>query len=38
MKAIVNDHVVANSDDIVEAGGYQYFPIPRCAWIGWRSG
>ena len=26
MKAIVDGHVVAESDDIVETGGYQYFP------------
>ncbi len=26
MKAILKGHVVAESDDIVEAGGYQYFP------------
>jgi uncharacterized protein (DUF427 family) len=26
MKAILNGHVVAESDDIVESGGYQYFP------------
>ena len=26
MKAVVDGHVVAESDDIVENGGYQYFP------------
>jgi uncharacterized protein (DUF427 family) len=26
MKAILEDHVIADSDDIVEAGGYHYFP------------
>ena len=26
MKAILNGHVVAESDDIVEVAGYQYFP------------
>ena len=26
MKATLNDHVLAESDDIVESGGYQYFP------------
>jgi len=26
MKAILNGHEVAASNDIVEAGGYQYFP------------
>ena len=26
MKAVVNDKVVAESDDIIERGGYQYFP------------
>ena len=26
MKATLNDRVVAESDDIVESGGYQYFP------------
>ena len=27
MKATVNDKVIATSDDIVDAGGYAYFPI-----------
>jgi uncharacterized protein (DUF427 family) len=26
MKAVVNGREIASSDDIVEAGGYQYFP------------
>ncbi len=26
MKATLNDRVVAESDDIVESGGYRYFP------------
>jgi uncharacterized protein (DUF427 family) len=26
MKAVVDGHVVAESDDIVACGGYQYFP------------
>jgi uncharacterized protein (DUF427 family) len=26
MKAVLNGHVIAESDDIVEAHGYQYFP------------
>ena len=26
MKAVLRDHVVAQSDDIVENGGYHYFP------------
>jgi len=26
MKAIVDDHVIADSDDIVTTGGYAYFP------------
>jgi uncharacterized protein (DUF427 family) len=26
MKAVLKDHVIADSDDIVETGGYQYFP------------
>jgi uncharacterized protein (DUF427 family) len=25
-KAIVDGHIIAESDDIVENGGYQYFP------------
>ena len=26
MKAMLDRHVIAESDDIVESGGYQYFP------------
>ena len=26
MQAILKDHVIADSDDIVEKGGYHYFP------------
>jgi uncharacterized protein (DUF427 family) len=26
MKAVVDDQVVAQSDDIIEVGGYRYFP------------
>ena len=26
MKAVLQSHVVAESDDIVESGGYHYFP------------
>jgi uncharacterized protein (DUF427 family) len=26
MQATLNDHVIAQSDDIVESGGYTYFP------------
>jgi len=26
MKATLNEHVIAESDDIVETGGYAYFP------------
>ena len=26
MKAVLKDHVVAESDDIVECAGYRYFP------------
>ena len=35
MKAILNGHVVAESDDIVEAAGYQYFPASavRMDWL-----
>jgi hypothetical protein len=31
MKAVLNGSVVAESDDIVEAHGYQYFPPRRAA-------
>jgi uncharacterized protein (DUF427 family) len=35
MKAIVDGHVVAESDDITEAAGYQYFPraAVRMDWL-----
>jgi uncharacterized protein (DUF427 family) len=35
MKAIVNGHLVAESDDIVESHGYQYFPraAVRMEWL-----
>jgi uncharacterized protein (DUF427 family) len=35
MQAILNGHKVAASDDIVEAGGYQYFPpdAVRMEWL-----
>jgi uncharacterized protein (DUF427 family) len=35
MKAVVEDHVVAESSDIVEQGGYQYFPSAgvRMEWL-----
>jgi uncharacterized protein (DUF427 family) len=35
MKAILQDHVIAESDDIVESGGYQYFPSAavRMEWL-----
>jgi uncharacterized protein (DUF427 family) len=35
MKAIVEDQVVADSDDIVERGGYHYFPpaTVRLEWL-----
>lgn len=35
MKAIVSNHVIAESDDIVEHDGYRYFPRPsvRMAWL-----
>jgi len=35
MKATVKGNVVAQSDDIVEAGGYQYFPASavRMEWL-----
>ena len=35
MKAMLNDHVVADSSDIVETGGYQYFPSSavRMEWL-----
>jgi uncharacterized protein (DUF427 family) len=35
MKAVVKDKVVAESDDIIERGGYQYFPSSavRMDWL-----
>jgi uncharacterized protein (DUF427 family) len=35
MKAILNGHQIAASDDIVEAGGYHYFPASavRTEWL-----
>jgi uncharacterized protein (DUF427 family) len=35
MKATVDDKIVAESDDIVEAGGYHYFPreAVRMDWL-----
>ena len=35
MKAVLKEHVVAESDDIVEAYGYQYFPSAavRLEWL-----
>jgi len=35
MKAMLKDQVVAESDDIVESGGYQYFPASavRADWL-----
>ena len=34
MKAVVDGHVVAESDDIIERGGYQYFP-PAAVRVEW---
>ena len=34
MKAILNGHEIASSDDIVETGGYQYFP-PSAVHLEW---
>ena len=34
MKAILNGHEIAASDNIVEAGGYQYFP-PSAVHMEW---
>jgi hypothetical protein len=31
MKAVVDDRVIAESDDIVENGGYHYFPSSAVA-------
>ncbi len=35
MKAILNGNVLAESDDIVSAGGYDYFPLgaARMEWL-----
>jgi uncharacterized protein (DUF427 family) len=35
MKAVLNDKIIAESDDIVENGGYQYFPSSavRLEWL-----
>jgi uncharacterized protein (DUF427 family) len=35
MQAVVNDKIIAESDDIVENGGYQYFPSSavRMEWL-----
>lgn len=35
MKAIVDGNVIAESDDVVECAGYQYFPraAVRMAWL-----
>ncbi len=35
MKAVVDDHVVAESDDVIECKGYQYFPSSsvRMEWL-----
>ncbi|HEY6335491.1 MAG TPA: DUF427 domain-containing protein [Alphaproteobacteria bacterium] len=35
MKAILKGRVIAESDDIVECGGYQYFPsaVVRMDWL-----
>lgn len=34
MQAVLNGHVVADSNDIVEAAGYQYFP-PASVRLDW---
>jgi uncharacterized protein (DUF427 family) len=35
MKAVLNSHVIADSDDVVEVHGYQYFPSQavRTEWL-----
>jgi uncharacterized protein (DUF427 family) len=35
MKAVLKHHVIADSDDIVETGGYHYFPpsAVRTEWL-----
>ena len=37
MKAILNGQQIAASDDIVETGGYHYFPPVRCEPSGWKN-
>jgi uncharacterized protein (DUF427 family) len=34
MKATLKNHVIAESDDIVETGGYHYFP-PQSVHLAW---
>ncbi len=34
MKAVLNDHEIAASDDIVSVGGYEYFP-PESVRLEW---
>ena len=35
MKATANGHIIADSDDIIESGGYHYFPASatRLEWL-----
>jgi uncharacterized protein (DUF427 family) len=35
MKAVLNGHVIAESDDVIECHGYQYFPsgVVRREWL-----
>lgn len=35
MKATLNGHVIAESNDVIESGGYQYFPpsAVRTEWL-----
>jgi uncharacterized protein (DUF427 family) len=35
MKAVLNGHVIADSDDVVECAGYRYFPAAavRMEWL-----
>lgn len=35
MKAVLQDHVIADSSDVIENGGYQYFPASavRMEWL-----
>ena len=37
MKALLDDNLVAESDDIVECSGYQYFRALQYAWSGSRK-